>query len=112
MKKQAFTLIRHAADVLMLPITILCSIWINLVIKRSLVTMPLTEFIFLHFGFLPVRDHYYQPLINPRRHLKLPLETERVLPGIDLTVSYQLDLLAKFNYADELSSFPLTQGRP
>ena len=34
------------------------------------------------------------------------------MPGLDLTIPCQWDLLTKFNYADELSGFPLTEGSP
>lgn len=101
---------RRVADVVLLPLTVLCSAWVKFVVRKSFATMPLTKALFLRFGFLPVRDHYYQPLINPRKHLTTSLREERSLPGIDLNVPMQLRLLAQFDYNNELQSFPLTKS--
>lgn len=58
-------------------------------------------------GLWPVLDHYYEPLINPARHLRYSLSTDRHLPGISLNVVEQLELLDRFQYNDELSAIPL-----
>ena len=57
-------------------------------------------------GVLPVIDHYYQPLINPAKHLSSPLKNARTLPGIDWNASGQLALLSKFDFQHELMSIP------
>jgi predicted O-methyltransferase YrrM len=56
-----------------------------------------------------VTDHYYQPLVNPKRHLLQPLSRDRPLPGIDMNISEQLHLLSQFRYNDELLAFPINQ---
>jgi len=61
----------------------------------------------MKIGVLPVIDHYYQPLINPKKHLIKSLREDRDLPGIDFNREGQLDLLSKFNYNDELIKFPM-----
>jgi hypothetical protein len=66
--------------------------------------------IFMALGILPVLDHYYQPLINPKKHLTKSLRDDRELPGIDFTESEQLNLLSRFDYNDELLKFPLTKS--
>jgi hypothetical protein len=71
--------------------------------------MPVTEKIFMSVGVLPIRDQYYQPLINPRKYLQKPLGEPRVLPGIQWNIAEQLDLLKKFHYQDELAAIPLEQ---
>ncbi|MBC8151285.1 MAG: class I SAM-dependent methyltransferase [Bacteroidetes bacterium] len=102
---------RRVADVLLLPLTLICSVWLKFVVRKSFATMPLTEFTFLRFGFLPIRDHYYHPLVNPGKHLKGSLREDRPLPGLDLNVTEQLALLSQFTYADELTRFPLTKTK-
>lgn len=87
------------------PITILSSLWLKFV--RRIGIGKLTNFIFSKVGLLPVQDHYYQPLINPKKHLKKSLREDRYLPGIDLNVSEQLELLKKFRYNEELLRIPL-----
>ena len=63
--------------------------------------------IFMFWGVLPVADHYYQPLINPRKHLKKSLRDDRLLVGIDFNVKEQLQLLSQFCYNEELLRIPL-----
>jgi hypothetical protein len=71
--------------------------------------MPVTEKIFMSVGVLPIRDQYYQPLVNPRKHLQKPLDAPRVLPGIQWNVEEQLALLQQFHYQDELRAIPLEE---
>lgn len=87
------------------PFTFLSAIWLKLV--RKFATGALEESIFMSTGMLPVIDHYYQPLINPKKHLTKSLRDDRQLPGIDLNIDEQLALLSQFNYNDELEKFPL-----
>jgi predicted O-methyltransferase YrrM len=61
----------------------------------------------MNFGLLPILDHYYQPLINPKKHLKKSLRENRILKGIDLNIEEQLAILSKFNFNSELIKFPL-----
>jgi predicted O-methyltransferase YrrM len=71
--------------------------------------MPLTDKIFMSVGVLPIRDHYYQPLINPQKYLQRSLGEPRVLPGIQWNIDEQLALLKQFHYQDELRAIPLEQ---
>ena len=63
--------------------------------------------IFMFWGMLPIVDHYYQPLINPHKHLRKSLREDRLLPEIDFNVEEQLQLLSRFNYNEELLQFPI-----
>lgn len=65
--------------------------------------------IFMQVGILPVLDHYYQPLINPKKHLVKPLSNVRELPGIDFNVNEQLEILERFCYTEELENIPLNK---
>ena len=92
----------------MSPLTLLASGWFKYVRRGGTThTMPVSEYLFMKTGVLPVVDHYYQPLVNPKGHLVRSLREDRNLPGIDFNVEQQLDLLSKFDYNAELEKFPL-----
>ncbi len=64
--------------------------------------LPWSKACLLWVGVFPIRDHYYEPMFNPR-HLRHALEDERVLPGIDWNESGQLSLLEELkNFAPEI----------
>ena len=87
------------------PLTFLSSVWLKFVKKAG--PGKIDDLIFMQLGILPVLDHYYQPMINPKKHLVRSLRDDRDLQGIDLNTQEQLDLLAKFNFNQELLKFPL-----
>ena len=103
-------LIRRSSDILLSPLTLLSSVWYKFVRSGPGNQMPVTEKILMSVGVLPIRDHYYQPLINPRKYLQKSLREPRVLPGIQWNIDEQLALLKKFHYQDELRSIPLGQN--
>lgn len=90
------------------PLTLLASIWLKLIRRAG--DDKITDRIFMSVGVFPVIDHYYQPLINPKKYLKKNLSSDRVLSGIDFNVMEQLSLLASFNYNEELVKFPMKKG--
>jgi predicted O-methyltransferase YrrM len=87
-------------------LTPLATKWVKLVKKRTF-----SEKVFMKEGVFPVIDHYYYPLINPRRDLKKSLRDDRKLLGIDLNTEEQLNLLQTFCYNEELESFPLEKRK-
>jgi len=89
-----------------IPFTFLSSLWLKFVLK-SKQKGKIENGIFSNLGILPVLDHYYQPLINPKKHLKKSLRGDRTLPGIDLNLQEQLEILAKFDFNNELLRFPI-----
>lgn len=91
-----------------LPFTFLSALWLKFI--RLVGIGYFEEKIFMTIGILPVQDHYYQPLINPKKHLIKSLRNDRELPGIDLNTEEQLELLDKFDYNDELNKFPLEKS--
>jgi predicted O-methyltransferase YrrM len=101
---------RRTTDVLLSPVTLFSAIWFKFIRSARASQMPLSEKIFMTVGVLPVRDQYYQPLINPARYLKKPLTEPRSLPGIAWNTSGQLALLEEFRYQDELRNLPLQKG--
>lgn len=72
---------------------------------------PVAEKIFMFTGILPIPDQYYQPLINPRKHLKNSLSKPRNLPAVNFNDQEQLALLREFHYGEELLKIPLTKTK-
>lgn len=89
------------------PFTFLSSVWLKFVINKG--AGKINDKIFMHLGILPVLDHYYQPMINPKKHLTKSLRDERELHGVDFNIDEQLKVLSKFNYNSELLNFPLNK---
>jgi len=101
MKNIVFKIIRFIG----FPLTFFSALWLRFV--KSAGIGPIEEKLLMTVGVLPVIDHYYQPLVNPKKHLSKSLRDDRELPGIDFNITEQLDLLARFKYNEELGSFPL-----
>ena len=92
-------------DVVLSPLTLIAGIWLKIVRRVGVYRMKMSRWIFNRIGVFPIRDHYYEPAFNPR-HLHRPLTEERNLPGINLNVEGQLELLERFDYAGELDRIP------
>lgn len=106
-KKTTLTLsIAKIVDLIGSPITFLSTIWLKVITRFGVLDMKLSEKIFMLLRILPIRDHYYQPLINPKKHLTKSLREDRILPGIDMNTSQQLALLDKFNYNEDINRIP------
>jgi predicted O-methyltransferase YrrM len=103
--KAAVRAMARVADLVMLPLTAVAALWLKQARRIGLQRMPLTRRVLRAIGVLPVRDHYYEPLINPKA-LRYPLDRERELRGVDLNVAEQLSLLERFSYQAELDSLP------
>jgi predicted O-methyltransferase YrrM len=97
-------------DVLISPLTAASCVLLLLIRRVGLRTMRTSGALFRALGLLPIRDHYFEPLVL-RGHLRAPLDRDRVLPGVDLNVDGQLSLLSRFDYGEELRRFPLRPGR-
>ena len=68
--------------------------------------LPWTRDLLKSIGVFPIRDHYYDPLFNDK-HLLRQLNEDRDLPGLNLNVNGQIDLLTKLTYSNELRSLKL-----
>ncbi len=90
------------------PFTFLSSLWLKLVKKAGV--DKTSDRIFMLLGIFPVLDHYYQPMINPKKHLTKSLRDDRNLEGIDFNIEEQLNLLTRFNYNQELLNFPVNKN--
>lgn len=104
MFKMKYILIKlfFLVEILLVPLTIISALWMKIITRIKLHRAIISEKIFMSIGVLPVADHYYQPMINPRKRLEKSLREDRTLPGIDFNIRAQLDLLSKFNYNQEL----------
>jgi predicted O-methyltransferase YrrM len=92
-------------DVLLSPFTFLASILLFGIRKMRIANMPVSKWIFKKVGVFPITNHYYEPLFDDR-HLKLPLDRDRFLPGINFNDEVQLNLLKSFEYQNELTAIP------
>lgn len=93
-------------DLLISPLTMLSAALLFFIRRVGIGRMHISKKIFIMVGVFPIRDHYYEPLFNPK-YLTKPLSEERIIPGFDLNVSEQLNVLEKFNFNDELAEFTL-----
>jgi len=91
------------------PITLFSTYWLRFVI--SIKSSKFSDKIFMKLGVLPILDQYYQPLINPRKHLKKSLRENRNLPGIDLNIKEQLELINQFDFNDELLNYSINKTK-
>jgi hypothetical protein len=103
------TAFRKGVDILFSPLTLVSAIWQKFISTSTASQMPVSEKILMSVGVLPIRDHYYQPLINPVKYLKKPLDQPRELPGIRWNIEEQLGLLKRFGYQEELLAIPFSQ---
>lgn len=76
--------------------------WVMWLFRRvGAARLPITRNAIISSGVFPIRNHYYEPLFD-MRHLRMPPDTPRILPGLNLRIDDQLSLLAELNYATEL----------
>jgi predicted O-methyltransferase YrrM len=97
------------ADFALLIVAIPAAVVLKFVRRLGLSRLRLTRAALLRIGLLPVRDHYYEPFIDPRR-LRFPLERARYLPGINLNVDGQLRFLSELTFQSELTWLDLPQA--
>lgn len=88
-----------------LPLTYLSALWLKFGLTRK--RLQINDQIFSNLGIFPILDNYYEPLVNPRKHLKKNLRNDRILRGINWNIDKQLDILHQFNFQEELKKIPL-----
>ena len=69
------------ADFFLATPVLLAVLILKLVRRLGIWRMPISKAIFDLTGIYPIRDHYYEPLFNHKKHLVHPLRLERSLPG-------------------------------
>jgi hypothetical protein len=95
-------------DLFLAPLVLLATVLMKLIRKLGIWRMPIAKRIFNRVGVYPILDHYYEPMFNHPSHLFRSLRDDRHLPGIDMNEPAQLELLARFDYAEELKRLPKT----
>jgi hypothetical protein len=93
----------------LLPVTAAVYVYLRLLTRSNMHRLPLNLRLARKIGVFPIRDHFYEPMFDPR-HLVRSLRDERRLPGIDWNIDQQLSLLREFHYQSELTRFPI--GNP
>ena len=101
--------IARGVDFALMPLTALAGGWLKLLRIVGLKYLPISKRTLMAIGVFPVRDHYYEPLINTKQ-LRHSLSDVRRLPAVDLNVREQLSMLTRFNYQEELKAFPLDRS--
>ena len=108
--------LRHAveallpvADVLLLPFTLAGALLLGVIRMAGVEHFRVARWVFRKTRVFPVRDHYYEPLVNPA-HLTRPLEEPRELPGIEWDEEEMLAQLEAFDFNDELLAIPKESG--
>jgi len=96
---------KDTQDRLFFPLTYLAALWLKKV-RANIRTMKRSRQILIKEGVFPILDRYWEPLFNPAR-LRHSLSDDRTLPGIDLNIKEQLELISKFSWSDELRRFPI-----
>lgn len=92
-------------DILLLPFVYLSAGVFKLVRRIGVYRLVHCKNAFLEVGVFPIRNHYYEPQFDYRK-LKQPFSQDRILPGVDLNVAEQLELLATFSHGHELADIP------
>lgn len=88
-------------DLLISPVVYLAACLMRFVRKAGVHNMPASKQSLLRAGVFPIIDKYYEPLFNTKA-LRNPLNSDRVLPGINWNTDEQLQLLDSFNFGEEL----------
>ena len=97
-------------DIIFSPLTFLSTVWLLIIRKLGLSRMAVSNILFNNIGLLPIRNHFYQPLINPNKHNLKSLRDERIIGGLDLNINKQKEIILSFNYVDELIKFQKTKS--
>jgi hypothetical protein len=97
-------------DAVTWPLTLAAALWMKVLRTFGLQYLPANKHALMAVGVLPVRDHYYEPMINPA-HLRYPLARDRNLSAIDLNIDEQMSLLDRFTFQEELLKIPLNKTK-
>ncbi len=100
LKKSVFPVL----DLCMAPFVVPAAILMRILRRAGVERMPLCRSVLSKVGVFPISSHYYEPLTDFRL-LQRSLDEPRHLPGIDLNVQEQLQILETFQYSEELRKF-------
>lgn len=97
-------------DFCLIPLTFMSAVLLLCIRRIGVQRLVWSKRIFMMIGVFPIRDHYYEPLFNPKR-LRFSLRKDRQLAGIDFNEQEQLQILSKFDYNNELKEIPVEKNR-
>ena len=83
----AVNLFAPIADIFLIVPVFVAAFILKFVRRLGIWRMPISKAIFNFIGIYPIRDHYYEPSFNHKKHLVHSLRLERNLPGIDINES-------------------------
>jgi hypothetical protein len=96
-------------DIVLFPLVFLSAVLLKFVRRAGVKRMPLCKAMLMSVGVFPIRNHYYEPVFD-KKELQELLSGGRSLPGINLNVLGQLELLDMLTFADELSDLNDEKG--
>jgi Methyltransferase domain len=88
-------------DLILCPLVAPAALILRLARRLGLQRLPLCRAILMRIGLLPLRRHYYEPFITVD-DLRMPLEQERDLTGINWNIPGQLAFLSTLVHEQEL----------
>lgn len=93
--------LRVLIDIILACLAIPSAIVLISIRRFGIQRLNLSRRVLMNLGVYPIRDRYYEPLFNPE-HLRIDLNEDRCLPGLDLKEGEQIRLLKSLNYSQEL----------
>jgi len=84
-------------DILLAPFVFCSAFVLKSVRTIGVASLPISKRIMLSVGVFPIRDHYYEPLFNPR-HINKPLSDDRCLPGTSALIRIDPLMLKKLTH--------------
>ncbi|HEY4345846.1 MAG TPA: class I SAM-dependent methyltransferase [Parvibaculum sp.] len=78
------------------------------VVSRARSRTPASRGLYDRIGVSLIPHHYYGPIVLDK-DLLAPLSEPRALPGIDMRIGRQLELLSGLRYGSELNAFPMAK---
>lgn len=103
--KGVLKLLRYVAlplDLVLLPITVIASLWFRIIKYVGLNKFRLTKYVFNTVGAFPIVKHYYEPQYDFRGYK----QRYRKIPSINFNDLVQVQELNSFCFQDELLKIP------
>lgn len=102
--KSSLKIIVAVSQIVVAPVFVLCALPLKWYRQLGSERFVIFTWVLRRLGVFPIIDHYYEPLFDDRSLVK-SLSEQRHLPGVDLRVDQQLELLAKMDHGEEFLSF-------
>ncbi len=90
-------------DIVLMPFVYPAGLLLKAIRRVGVSRMRMCKTALLQVGVFPIRNHYFEPLFDEQQ-IKRPLSDDRHLPGIDLNVNEQIEILECFHFEDELDN--------